>query len=72
MSKEMKKQMPPKRKFDKNVFVRVVKSLVKAYPVLIPITAACVIFSALVSAIPAIFTQKIFDIIGASIKEVFS
>ena len=65
MSKE-KMQMPPrppKRKFNKNIFGRVVKSLVKAYPVLIPITALCVVFSAIVSAIPAIFTQQIFAII---------
>ena len=63
MSKEKMNQMPahpPKRKFDKNVFGRVIKSLIKAYPVLIPITASCVIFSAIVSAIPAIFTQQIF------------
>ena len=66
MSKEKMNQMPahpPKRKFDKNVFARVIKFLFKSYPVLVPITIACIIFSAIVSAIPSIFTQKIFEII---------
>ncbi len=66
MNKETKNPMPgrpPKRKFDKNVFGRVIKFLVKSYPVLIPITAVCIIFSAIVSAIPAIFTQQIFAVI---------
>ena len=67
MSKEMKNQkppFPPKRKFNKNVFARVIKFLFKSYPVLVPISIACISFTAIVSAIPAIFTQKIFEIIG--------
>ena len=60
------KQMPghpPKRRFDKNIFGRVVKFLIRSYPVLIPITVGCIIFSAVVSAIPSIFTQQVFAVI---------
>ena len=55
--------MPPKRHFDKNIFGRVIKFLFKSYPVLVPITVVCIIFSAVVSAIPSIFTQQIFAVI---------
>ncbi len=54
---------PPKRKFDKNVFSRTVKMLFGYYPVLAPVTVFCILFSAGISAIPAIFTQKIIAII---------
>ncbi len=54
---------PPKRKFDKNVFSRTVKMLFAYYPVLVPVTIVCILFSAGVSAIPSVFTQKIIAII---------
>ena len=66
MNKEKTNQMPsrpPKRKFNKNVFGRVIKFHFRSYPVLVPITIACIIFSAAVSAIPSIFTQQIFAVI---------
>ena len=43
----------------KNVILRVLGMLYRDYPRLIPITACCILFAALVSAIPAIFIQKI-------------
>ena len=55
--------LPPKRKMDFKVLGRVVKYLFKCYPVLIPVTGACILFSALVSSIPAIFTQKVLAVI---------
>ncbi len=57
------KNAPQKRKFDKNVFSRVVKLLFKSYPVLIPITALFIALSAAVSAIPSIFTQNVIAVI---------
>ncbi len=53
----------PKRKFDKNVLSRTVKMLFGYYPVLAPVTVVCILFSAGISAIPAIFTQKVIAII---------
>ena len=38
--------------------------LIEFYPVLVPVTAVCIVFSAIVSVLPAIFTQKIYAIIG--------
>ncbi len=38
---------------------RAIKMLFKFYPVLVPITIGCIIFSAVASAIPAFFLQKV-------------
>ena len=43
---------------------RIFKMLIEFYPVLVPVTAVCIVFSAIVSVLPAIFTQKIYAIIG--------
>lgn len=42
---------------------RVLKLLFESYPVLVPVTAVCIIFSAAVSSIPAIFIQKVLEVI---------
>ena len=54
---------PQKRKINPNVLGRTVKMLFGYYPVLAPITVVCILFSAGVSAIPSIFTQKIIAFI---------
>ncbi len=57
--------MPPggKRKIDKGTLGRVVKLLFKSYPVLVPMTVFCIIFSAIVSSIPSIFIQKVLKVV---------
>ena len=42
---------------------RIIKMLFSFYPVLVPITLICIIFSALVSSIPSIFIQRVIEII---------
>ena len=58
-------QKPPKKK---GVLIRVFKLLCESYPVLIPITAVCIILSAIVSATPAIFTKKVLEVITEFVK----
>ena len=58
----------PSRKFDKNIFSRLIKLLCKSYPVLIPLTAVCIVISAIVSSIPAIFTQKVIAIVASYLE----
>ena len=53
----------PPRKMDFKALGRVIKLLVSSYPVLIPIAAVCIVFSSIVSAIPAIFQQKVLAVI---------
>ena len=42
---------------------RTVKKLFSYYPVLAPITLACILFSSVVSSIPALFTQNVIQVI---------
>lgn len=55
------KNMKPK--MDIGALGRVVKLLFKYYPVMVPITLVCIILSAAVSSIPAVFQQKIIALI---------
>ena len=53
----------PKPKFNPGVLKRVIKMLYESYPVLLPLTLICVIFSAIVNTLPAIFNQQIIALI---------
>ena len=63
MSKPM---MPPKRKFNGGMMKRLVKMLFQSYPVMFPIAIFCIVFTAIVSAIPSIFLQKVIEAIGVA------
>ncbi len=63
MSKEMKKG-PVKVK--KGTAGRLIKTLFGFYPVLMPLTLACIIFNAVVSSIPAVFMQKVISSVEES------
>ena len=60
--------MGPRPKIKKGTLARVIKLLFQFYPKLIPVVIFCIIFAAIVNAIPAIFTQKILAIIETSLK----
>lgn len=53
----------PKPKFNPGALKRVLKMLWKSYPVLLPVTLVCIIFSAIVNTMPAIFNQQIIALI---------
>ncbi len=55
----MNKRPPVKKGLLKRVF----KLLLESYPVLLPITGVCILLSAIVSAIPAIFTKNVLEVI---------
>ncbi|MEE1280409.1 MAG: ABC transporter ATP-binding protein [Oscillospiraceae bacterium] len=54
---KMPPHMPPKVSLGN--LGRVIKMLFKFYPVLFPLAIACIIFSAIASAIPALFNQQV-------------
>ncbi len=56
------------RKLDVRVMGRTIKLLFSYYPVLVPIAMVCILFSALVSAVPAIFQQKVLAIVTAYLE----
>ena len=51
---------------NKGTLKRVIKHLFKFYPVMLPITLVCIIFNAVVGALPAVFMQKVIGIITDS------
>ena len=65
MSKPMDKTMgepggrPPKRKINMNSLSRLIKMLMEAYPVLLPVAMVCIVIVAVTSALPAIFQQQV-------------
>ncbi len=59
MPRNLPKGVPAVRKFNSAVFKRVIKTLFGYYPVLLPLTLLCIVFSALVATLPAIFNQQI-------------
>ena len=59
MSGPGRKPMGPPRKINFGMLKRVLKMLYSYYPVLLPLTAFCIIFSAATSAVPAIFQQQV-------------
>ncbi|MBE6778998.1 MAG: ABC transporter ATP-binding protein [Ruminococcaceae bacterium] len=61
-----KKKMPAKATYP--VLLRVLRLLFKAYPVLMPLTVVCIVFSAAVSSIPAIFTQKVLAVVTTCLE----
>lgn len=52
-----------RKKVNGNVFGRIIKTLIQAYPALVPITAFSILFSSAIAAIPDIFIQKVIAII---------
>ena len=58
---EIKKGGRPKA--SKGVFGRVLKLLFKFYPVLVPVTIFCILFSAAAAAVPDVFIQNVIAVI---------
>ena len=59
----MNKQKGAKPSLNMGTLKRVLSYLYKSYPVMVPVTAICIVFSAIVSSIPAIFTQKVLAVV---------
>ena len=47
----------------KGIVGRLLKTIREFYPVIMPVTVVCIVFSAVVSAVPTIFMQKIIAVI---------
>jgi len=57
------KRPPMKPKFKGNVLKRLLKMLFSFYPVMVPLAIVCVLFTAVASAIPAVFLQRVTELI---------
>ena len=64
----MKQNNPPmKRRFNGAVLKRLLKMLFGYYPVLLPISIVCIVFSAITAAIPAIFLKEVTNAITTAV-----
>ena len=59
----MNKRPPMTYEKGKNPLIRVIKKLFGYYPVLAPLTMACILFSSIVSSIPSLFIQNILAVV---------
>ena len=72
MSNNAKNAPPVARRmkpaFDGKLLIRVLKLLYHDYPILVPLNALCIVFAAIVAAIPAVFIQNITAIIETYVE----
>ena len=66
--KPMPNSMPKRPPMNKGALKRLVKMLFAFYPVLLPIAIAGIVFSAIASAIPAIFLEQVTSAIDVCLK----
>ena len=70
---EVKTMAPPSRKprpkAKKGTFKRLLKELFSFYPRLLPITICCIILSAAIGAIPALFMKEVYSEIGVAVEQ---
>lgn len=57
-----------KPRLNGDVLKRLLKMLFSYYPVLLPVSIVCIVFSAVASSIPAIFLEKVVNAITYSVK----
>ncbi len=67
-----KNMMPPHGKPipTKGVFKRIIKSMFHFYPRMLTIALLCIVFNAVISALPSIFMERIYTVIGKAIDDV--
>ncbi len=60
---------PGGRKINFKTLKRVIVLLFKSYPLLLPLALVCIVFSAIVSSVPAIFQQKVLAVVTKYLGE---
>ncbi len=66
---QLPKGVPATRKFNGTALKRTLKMLWQSYPVLLPVAIFCIVFSAIVATMPAIFNQQILAAIEQFYKQ---
>ena len=59
----------PRPRAKRGTFKRLMKELFSFFPRLLPITIGCIILSAAIGAIPALFMRRVYEIIGVAVEE---
>ena len=58
----------PRGELKKGVLKRTLKEMYRFYPKMMIITLLCVIFNAVVSALPSVFMERVFTVVGEALK----
>ncbi|WP_230406865.1 ABC transporter ATP-binding protein [Blautia liquoris] len=61
-------KVKPTSGIKKGTALRVIKTLFQFYPVMMPLTVICILFNAIVGAIPAVFMQRVMAVVETSWK----
>ena len=61
-------KVKPTAGIKKGTALRVIKTLFRFYPVMMPVVVVCILFNAIVGAIPAVFMQKVMAVVETSWK----
>ena len=69
MPRNLPKGVSAVRKFNANAFKRTIKMLWQSYPVLLPVAICCIVFSAVIATMPAIFNQQVLAAIEQFYKD---
>ncbi len=56
------------RRAPKGVLMRLLRTLLQFYPVLLPVTMVCILINAIVSAMPAVFMQNVIAVVDESYR----
>ena len=56
------------RRAPKGVLGRLIRTVFQFYPVLLPVTLACILINAVVSSIPSVFMQNAIAVVGGDQK----
>ena len=56
---------PPRPKAKKGTMLRLIRMLFRFYPKLLPVALVCMVFTAITATLPALFLQKVIELIGA-------
>ena len=64
MAKKNNQVMPKHPPLQKGIVKRLLKSLFRYYPVMLPIALVCIVVNAAISSIPALFMENLYSLLG--------
>ena len=64
MAKKNNQVMPKHPPLQKGIVKRLLKSLFRYYPVMLPIALVCIVVNAAISSIPALFMEDLYSLLG--------
>ena len=64
-----KNQMPKRPPMQKGIVKRLLKSLFRYYPRMLPIALVCIVINAAISSVPALFMNNLYELLGDALQK---